>query len=360
MIANQSNFALIMAGGVGSRFWPTSTVSFPKQFQDLTGHGRTLLQQTIDRLAGILPETNIYILTNARYLTLVKEQLPELDEKQIICEPALRNTAPCILYAALKIQQQDKNANMIVLPSDHFIDHLGAFQANVALAFARASQHDELITFGIPPNQPHTGYGYLEVEDKKAPISAITKFTEKPNLEKAKAFLNAGNYFWNSGLFVWSCNSIISAFKRYQPKMLRIFEEGIPYFDTAEENSFLQREYPKAENISIDYAILEPSTNIVMLKASFMWNDLGTWSSLYDQLTKTAEENVAVKAALVSTQANGNMIYSSSGKIVVLKGLNNYVVVDEDKVLMIYPKGDDQSVKELRQQTKDKFGEDLS
>ena len=360
MKESQSNYALIMAGGVGSRFWPTSTASFPKQFQDLTGCGRTLLQQTVDRLEGILPLENIYILTNADYLSLVNAQLPELHQKQIICEPALRNTAPCILYAALKIQQLNTVANMIVLPSDHFIDQLEAFQANVLLAFERAKQQDELITFGIPPTSPQTGYGYLEVEDKKAPLSPIVKFTEKPDLEKANAFIKEGNYFWNSGLFVWSCRTIIKAFERYQPEMLRLFQAGIPHFDTPAETDFLLSEYPKAENISIDYAILEPSSNILMLKASFLWNDLGTWTSLYDQLSDGMESNVSVKAKLIAEEAKGNMVYSSSDKIIVIKGLADYVVVDEDKVLMIYPKGDDQSVKELRQKTKDQFGEDLA
>ena len=360
MKKSQSNYALIMAGGVGSRFWPTSTVSFPKQFQDLTGCGRTLLQQTVDRLEGILPAENIYILTNTDYLSLVTTQLPELDKKQIICEPALRNTAPCILYAALKIQQLNDEACMIVLPSDHFIDKLEAFQANVLLAFERAKQQEELITFGIPPTSPHTGYGYLEVENQKAPLSPIVKFTEKPDPEKARTFIKAGNYFWNSGLFVWSCRTIIKAFERYQPEMLRLFQVGIPHFGTPAEADFLAGEYPKAANISIDYAILEPSPNILMLKASFLWNDLGTWTSLHDQLSEQRASNVSVKAKLIAEEAKGNMVYSSSNKIVVIKGLEDYVVVDEDKVLMVYPKGEDQSVKKLRQITKDQFGDDLA
>lgn len=358
MKTTQSYFALIMAGGVGSRFWPTSTASFPKQFQDLMGNGRTLLQQTVDRLEGVLPMSNVYILTNERYLTLVKEQLPVLSANQIICEPDLRNTAPCLLYAALKIQQKDQQASMIVLPSDHYINHLNAFKANVALAFERASNKDELITFGIPPTNPNTGYGYLEVHEQQATISRILKFTEKPTLEKAKTFLNAGNYFWNSGIFVWSCDSILKAFGKYQPAMLKLFQAGIPYFETDEEEAFLKREYAKAENISIDYAILEPSSNIVMLKASFLWNDLGTWSALYNQLVDEKQKNLAIKARLIADDAQNNLVYSSSKKIVVLKGLNDFVVVDEDGVLLIYPKNNDQSVKELRQKTKEEFGED--
>ena len=360
MKENNHYYALIMAGGVGSRFWPTSRASFPKQFQDLTGIGRTLLQQTIDRLEGIVPKENVYILTNEGYKSLVEQQLPGLSSDQIICEPVMRNTAPCILYAAQKIHHKDPDATMLVLPSDHFIDHLDAYKVDIQLALKRAASEQELLTFGIPPNSPHTGYGYLEVQDKSAQITAISQFTEKPTLEKAETFLSAGNYFWNSGMFVWSCASILNAFAKHQPDMHALFEAGKAYFDTPQEQVFLAKQYPKADNISIDYAILERASNIVMIKASFLWNDLGTWSSLHEQLAQTKEDNVTVKAHLISDQASGNMIYSSKEKVVVVKGLKDFVVVEEEGVLLIYPKGEDQSVKDLRAQAKDQFGDEIA
>ncbi len=360
MKENNHHYALIMAGGVGSRFWPTSKASFPKQFQDLTGVGRTLLQQTIDRLEGIVPEENVYILTNEDYKSLVAQQLPTLSSDQIICEPVMRNTAPCILYAAQKIHHKDPAGTMLVLPSDHFIDHLTAYQADVQLALKRAASGQELLTFGIPPSSPHTGYGYLEVQDKTAQITSISQFTEKPSLDKAEAFLSAGNYFWNSGMFVWSCASILNAFATHQPDMLALFEQAKAYFGTVQERAFLAKQYPKADNISIDYAILERASNIVMIKASFLWNDLGTWSSLHEQLANKSDDNVAVKAHLITDQASGNMIYSSKEKIVVVKGLKDFVVVEEEGVLLIYPKGEDQSVKDLRAQAKDQFGDEIA
>ena len=349
-----------MAGGVGSRFWPTSREAFPKQFQDLSGSGRTLLQQTIDRLEGVVPLEQVYILTNEGYRSLVKEQLPALSLDQIICEPVMRNTAPCILYAALKINHKDPLANMLVLPSDHFIDHITSYQEDLRLALNRAAQKNELLTFGIPPTSAHTGYGYLEVEDKSAQITALKQFTEKPSIEKAEAFIADGNYFWNSGMFVWSCSAILAAFSLYQPEMLSLFDVGQTVFNTPREEAFLAEQYPKAENISIDYAILEQAKNITMIKASFLWNDLGTWSSLHEQLAQDTKDNVAVKAHLIAREARGNMIYSSSEKLVVVKGLEDFVVVDEDGVLLIYPKGEDQAVKDLRTQAKDQFGNEIA
>ena len=349
-----------MAGGVGSRFWPTSRESFPKQFQDLSGSGRTLLQQTIDRLEGVVPLEQVYILTNERYRSLVKEQLPALYLDQIICEPVMRNTAPCILYAALKIHHKDPLANMLVLPSDHFIDHIAAYKEDLRLALNHASKENELLTFGISPTSAHTGYGYLEVENKSVQITALKQFTEKPSLEKAEAFIAKGNYFWNSGMFVWSCSAILEAFSLYQAEMLALFDAGQSVFNTPKEEAFLAEQYPKAENISIDYAILEKANNITMIKASFLWNDLGTWSSLHEQLALQSKDNIAVKAHLIAKKASGNMIYSSSQKLIVLKGLEDFVVVDEEGVLLIYPKGEDQAVKDLRAQAKDQFGDEIA
>lgn len=349
-----------MAGGVGSRFWPTSRTNYPKQFQDLTGVGRTLLQQTFDRLTGLIPEDQVYILTNASYRDQVCEQLPTLGRSQIICEPAMRNTAPCILYAALKINKRNPSACMLIMPSDHFISDAKAFRANVQTAFEKAAAQNCFLTFGIPPDSPHTGYGYLEVTDKDASVSSIEKFTEKPSVQNAKSFLKAGNYYWNSGIFVWSCKTILSAFLDHQPKMYALLHAGIPAIDTTEEEAFLETNYPKAEDISIDYAILEKVEKIYVVKATFLWNDLGTWTSLHDQLAANKQENISVKARTIAEESNGNMIYSSGNKIIVIKGLDDYVVVDEKDVLMIYPKGQDQDVKELRKKTLDEYGDQFA
>jgi mannose-1-phosphate guanylyltransferase len=353
----KNNFALIMAGGVGSRFWPTSKTSFPKQFLDLTGVGRSLLQQTFDRLEGIVPPDQIYVLTNERYKSLVTEQLPNIGLEHIICEPAMRNTAPCLLYGALKIHDRNPNACTVVLPSDHFIGDLPLFKKDVLQALTHASLHNELLTFGIPPISPHTGYGYLEVEDKDKPFTSITTFTEKPSEEKAIDFFRAGNYFWNSGIFVWSTQVLLEGFKNFQPAMLSLFQAGIPTFGTKEEQAFLDAKYQKAESISIDYAILEKAQNISMIKASFSWNDLGTWASLYDQLTLGKEENVSVNAKIIAQESKGNMVYSSKDKLIVVKGLEDFVIVDQEDILLICPKGDDQSIKQLRDKAKD-LGDD--
>lgn len=360
MAQQNHNYALIMAGGVGSRFWPTSRTTFPKQFQDLTGEGKSLLQQTVDRLTGIIPFDQIYVLTNACYQSIVQKQLPSLTPSQIICEPVMRNTAPCILYAALKIHQLDPQGTMLVLPSDHFIGSISSYRKDVELALDRASQEEALLTFGIPPVSPHTGYGYLAVKSKEEKITEIQQFTEKPDEEKAKEFLASGKYFWNSGMFVWSCATILTAFAAHQPTMLSLFNRGDEVLGKAEEEAFLAQQYPKAANVSIDYAILEKAKNIAMVKASFQWNDLGTWSSLHDQLAANTTDNTTVNAHLITKEAKGNMIYTSKEKLVVLKGLDNYVVVEEDDVLLIYPKGEDQSIKVLRNRAKEQFGEDIA
>ncbi|MGB2404916.1 MAG: mannose-1-phosphate guanylyltransferase [Flavobacteriaceae bacterium] len=353
-------FALIMAGGVGSRFWPTSRSAFPKQFQDLTGSGKTLLQQTYDRLEGVVSPEQIYVLTNANYIALVNDQLPQLGLHQIICEPVMRNTAPCLLYAALKIHHRNPQAKMIVLPSDHFIANTSIFRKNALDAFKRATVKNELLTFGIPPQSAHTGYGYLRVEEKDSSFSPIVKFTEKPSEQNARSFLASGNYFWNSGIFVWSSQSILAAFELFQPEMLALFEEAIPFFGTQEEKTFLSEQYALAENISIDYAILEKAKNITMIKAGFFWNDLGTWSALHEQLAENSTDNVMVNAKVISEASKGNMIYTANEKIVVTQGLDNFVIVDEGDVLLIYPKGKDQSVKALRKKTTDEFGDSLA
>lgn len=355
---NKNYYAILMAGGVGSRFWPVSTQDFPKQFHDMLGTGETLIQKTFSRLSNIIPKENIFILTNERYNDLVFEQLPGVTKRQVVLEPAMRNTAPCILYAALKIQKENKDAIMIVAPSDHWIEDETAFTKNVQQAFDFCSENDALMTLGITPNFPNTGYGYIEFDKtSKDDIKVVNQFREKPDYETAKDFIAQGNFLWNAGIFMWSVNSVISAFKNNQPELYELFEQGIDVYNTNFEDDFIRDNYGKSENISVDYAIMESSKNVYVIPATFDWNDLGTWGSLYDKLDKDSEQNAIVNAQILAEDASGNMIRTNKDKIVVVDGLKDYIIVDKDEVLLIFPKAKEQDIKKVLQKVKDKFGE---
>lgn len=355
---NKDYYAILMAGGVGSRFWPVSTQDFPKQFHDMLGTGDTLIQKTFNRLADLIPEENIFILTNERYNDLVFEQLPSVTKRQVVLEPAMRNTAPCILYAALKIQKENEDAVMIVAPSDHWIEDEQAFSKNVKTAFEYCASHDALMTLGITPTFPNTGYGYIEY-DKAATkeIKPVNQFREKPDYETAKTFINQGNFLWNAGIFMWSSKSVIKAFKNNQPELFQLFESGYPSYNTDAEDAFIKENYEKAENISVDYALMEKSKNVYVIPATFDWNDLGTWGSLYDKLDKDDHANAIVNSKTLLEDASGNMIRSKKDKIVVVDGLKDYIIVDKDEVLLIFPKEKEQDIKKVLQNVKAKFGE---
>lgn len=349
-----------MAGGVGSRFWPVSTANFPKQFHDMLGTGQTLLQKTFSRLSQIIPKENILVLTNESYKSLVLNQLDDINESQALLEPAMRNTAPCILYASLKIKKQNPDAVMIVAPSDHWIEDEKAFLNNVETCFKACSNSDKLLTLGIKPTFPNTGYGYIEFDKKTSEdIKKVEQFREKPNYETAKNFLGQGNFLWNAGIFMWSVKTICNAFEAYQPALFELFRQGLPVYNTLDETSFINENYAKSENISIDYAILEHSKSIYVLPAAFDWNDLGTWGSLYDKLEKDAQNNAVVNAQTLFLGANNNIVSAQKGKIVVIEGLNDYIVVDKDDVLFICPKEKEQDIKAIREQVKQQFGEKL-
>ncbi|VAV83794.1 Mannose-1-phosphate guanylyltransferase [hydrothermal vent metagenome] len=355
---NKNYYAILMAGGVGSRFWPVSTQDFPKQFHDMLGTGETLIQKTFNRLSNIIPKENIFILTNERYNDLVLEQLPEVTKRQVVLEPAMRNTAPCILYASLKIQKENPNAIMIVAPSDHWIEDEKAFTQNVQQTFDFCSQNDALMTLGIQPAFPNTGYGYIEYDKKSSDaIKTVSQFREKPDYETAKTFLEQGNFLWNAGIFMWSVSSVIKAFQNNQPELFQLFEKGIAVYNTDLEDDFISDNYGKSENISVDYAIMEKSKNVYVLPATFDWNDLGTWGSLYDKIDEGKKDNAVVNARTLIKDASGNMIRSTKGKIVVIDGLNDFIIVDKEDVLLIFPKEKEQDIKELRQNVKDTFGD---
>jgi mannose-1-phosphate guanylyltransferase len=335
-----------MAGGVGSRFWPVSTAEFPKQFHDMLGSGDTLIQKTFSRLSKLIPVENIYILTNERYNNLVLEQLPIVKQAQVLLEPAMRNTAPCILYASLKIQKLNPNAVMVVAPSDHWIEDEVTFSDNLKQCFDFCSNEDALMTLGIKPTFPNTGFGYIEYDKSdENPIKSVSQFREKPDYETAKSFLTSGNFLWNGGIFIWSVKSILQAFEKFQPQMNSLFLKGFESYNTYSETTFINENYADAENVSIDYAILEKAKNVYVLPATFDWNDLGTWGSLHEKLDKDESNNAVVNATVLLKNASSNIISTSKDKLVIIDGLEDFIVVDKDNVLLIYPKSKEQEIK---------------
>lgn len=337
-----------MAGGVGSRFWPVSTTEFPKQFHDMLGAGSTLIQKTFDRLSQIIPAENILILTNEKYNDLVLEQLPMVKQEQVLLEPAMRNTAPCILYASLKIKKQNPDALMVVAPSDHWIEDENAFVENLQQCFDFCAQQDALMTLGIQPTFPNTGYGYIEFDKSdKNPIKRVSQFREKPDYATAKEFIDSGNFLWNGGIFIWSVKSITTAFDNFQPEMNTLFMKGYESYNTDREKDFISAHYAQAANVSIDYAILEKASNVYVLPATFDWNDLGTWGSLHEKLPKDDNNNAVVNATVILENASNNIIRTEGTKLIVIDGLNDYIIVDKDEVLLIYPKNKEQEIKAI-------------
>ena len=344
-------YGIIMAGGIGSRFWPESTAEMPKQFLDLLGSGKTFIQETFERLSKIIPPSQIYILTNKRYRALVKQQLP-VEDKQIISEPIMRNTAPAILYAAKKIHKIDPEAVFFVAPSDHFISNEEAFKKDIETGFEAASKKDLLLTLGIIPNSPHTGYGYIKFDkNEKGEIKKVLQFTEKPDLETANKFLSSGDYLWNAGMFIWSTESILKAFEKYLPGMFEKFTQVDSQLNTGEEKEAIKEVFPQLENISIDYGILEKANNVFVLPAHFVWNDLGAWNAVYQQLKNDETDNVVINSKLLADNSKGNLVKTKNKKVVI-KDLQDYAIVDTEEVLMIIPRKDDQKVKEYREKLK--------
>ena len=346
-----SNYCVIMAGGIGSRFWPMSTPNKPKQFLDVLGIGKSLLQMTYDRLKKIAPEANIFILTNASYADLVKEQLPQISEKQILCEPVRKNTAPCIAYAAAKIKAIDPDATLVVSPSDHLIIQDQRFEEIINIAINSAEKHKSIVTLGIQPTRPDTGYGYIQWADAKEVdndrVKKVKTFTEKPNLELAKDFIESGDFYWNSGIFVWNLPSIMKAFQSHLPEMYSQFEEGKGKYGTAEEMAFINNMYSSCENISIDYGIMEKAKNVNVVLSDFGWSDLGTWGSLHTQLSSDEHNNGVVGENVMLYNCADSVVHVGSEKLVVLHGLNGYIVVDTGVSLLVCKKEDEQKIKQF-------------
>lgn len=347
-----------MAGGVGSRFWPKSRNSFPKQFIDILGTGESLLQLTYKRFLKVCPASNIYILTNKNYATLVNEQL-QIDPGNIVTEPSRNNTAPCIAYASAKINAINKDANVVVAPSDHLILKEDIFLEKIRLALSYSSEHDALLTLGISPSRADTGYGYIKYAKNNTEIKKVVAFLEKPELESAKSYVASGDYLWNAGIFIWSIKSIRKALKLHTSSVFDLFEKGSAYYGTENEKQFVEENYPLAENISIDFALMEKANNVFTIPADIGWSDLGTWASLYD-ISKEANSN-SINTSRFDLQETTNCIISvNDNKAVMIKGLNDFIVVDDDRVLLIYPKKEEQSIKQASSRFIEKFGNQFS
>ena len=356
---NKNYYAVIMAGGVGTRFWPLSTQKLPKQFHDMLGTGSTLIQQTFNRFENLIPSKNILIATNQKYKDLVKEQLPKVTSKQLLLEPAMRNTAPCILYSAFKIYNENPDGIMVIAPSDHWIDDEKEFLKNIQTSFNFCSENEALMTLGIKPSSPNTGYGYIQHNTSENNIKKVLNFTEKPNLETAIQFLEEGNYLWNAGIFIWSVKSILKAFETHLPTMHTLFSKGKNSYNTASENTFIEENYASSENISIDFGIMEKATDVYVLPVEFGWNDLGTWGSLYDKLKKDKNRNATVGGFVIYRDASNNIVRTQSGKRVVIQGLKDFIVVEKDDVLLICPKSEEQEIKQITAAVKTEFGDDF-
>jgi mannose-1-phosphate guanylyltransferase len=342
-----------MAGGVGSRFWPVSTEEFPKQFHDMLGSGHTLIQKTFSRLSKLIPVENILILTNEKYNQIVLNQLPLVKPEQVLLEPAMRNTAPCILYASLKIKKQNPDAVMVVAPSDHWIENEDVFVANLQQCFDYCSTANALMTLGIQPTFPNTGFGYIEFDiTDQNPIKKVIQFREKPDYETAKSFIESGNFLWNGGIFIWSVKAIAESFEKLQPEMNALFLKGWEQFNTSEEKNWIAQHYASAENVSIDYAVMEKASNVYVLPATFDWNDLGTWGSLHEKLDKDRNNNAVVNATVLLNNSSSNIISTSKDKLVIIDGLEDFIIVDKDNVLLIYPKSKEQEIKGIVGQLK--------
>ncbi|CAN5455097.1 mannose-1-phosphate guanylyltransferase [soil metagenome] len=352
-------YALIMAGGIGSRFWPISRTSYPKQFIDILGTGKTLIQNTYDRFLKVCPPENIYVVTNEIYAGLVKTQLPAMTDQQILTEPVMRNTAPCIAYGSFKIESLNPDAVIVVAPSDHLILDEAAFVSTIEKSLQVASENNCLITLGIKPSRPDTGYGYIQYTERSLnnDFFKVKTFTEKPTLEIAKTFLQSGDFLWNAGIFVWSAKAIVNAFSQYLPEMHEIFADARPVYNSDNEKTHVHQAYQQCTNISIDYGIMEKADNVYVLPSEFGWSDLGTWASIYDLAEKDYVGNAVIPSEKVIMYDSSNcMVNMPADKLVILKGLHNFIVVESNNTLLICPRDEEQNVKQVVADVKQKFG----
>jgi mannose-1-phosphate guanylyltransferase len=359
----KNTYAVIMAGGVGSRFWPMSRSAHPKQFLDILGTGKTLLQQTYERFNNkICPSENIFVITHIDYVSLVKEQLPDIKDHQILAEPMRKNTAPCAAYASYKIGKINPKATIVLAPSDHLILKEETFVKAIKSTVRKAREENCLLTLGIKPTRPDTGYGYIQFKegevcsyDKR--IKKVKSFLEKPNLEMAKFFIQSGDFLWNSGIFIWDYTSIKSAFEKYAPEIANIFGEGQDKFNTPDEATFIAKAYALCPNISIDYAIMEKAENVYVRSSILGWSDLGTWGSLYTHIPKDKNENAVIGKKVMLYDSKKCIINVPKDKLVILQGLEDYIVVESDDILLVCKKQDEQQIRNFVNDVKLKYGE---
>ena len=354
-------YCVIMAGGAGTRFWPVSRQPRPKQFLDILGTGRTLLQQTADRFLKIIPRENILVVTHKNYFALVSEQLPELQPEQILLEPSRRNTAPCIAYATARIRKENPNALMVVAPSDHLIGNEDAFLDQVQKGFRFSAAEAGIVTLGLMPSRPDTGYGYIQYHQTPHvdEVCKVKTFTEKPNEDLARSFVSSGDFLWNSGLFISSVKTMEEAFRTFQSEMFQVFLEMEQLFKTPEESSALELAYAQCTNISIDYAILEKAGNVYVIPSEFGWSDLGTWGSLYENSDKDSSGNAIVGKRVLLHDTQNCVVHMPKNKVVVIQGLDAYIVVESDGMLLICRKENEQEIRQMVSNVKVQFGEEF-
>ena len=357
-----NNYCIIMAGGVGSRFWPFSRNSRPKQFLDFFGTGRSLLQLTVDRLRGLVPVENIIVATNAAYRDLVIEHIPDILPENILLEPCRRNTAPCIAYAAAHIMAKTKDANILVAASDHLITDTDAFRKTLQTALQYVNDHNDIVTLGMMPTRPETGYGYIQLAGAKKPLGLngdaiydVSRFREKPDYETAKQYIESGDYLWNSGMFVFNLQTIVAAFKTHLPAVWQVFENGKDVMGTAEEQAYINEHFHECENISVDYGIMEKAPNVMVMPSDFGWSDVGTWGSLYELSDKDQNENVIINAEANFYDSHRNIVTLEKGKLAVIEGLEDYIVAESEGVLLICRKHSEQQIRQFVADADPKF-----
>ena len=351
-MAKSSNHLVIMAGGVGSRFWPMSTTEHPKQFIDVLGVGKSLLQLTVERFKGLVEPDNVWVVTNQKYSDIVKQQLPEMPESNILCEPCRRNTAPCIAYVSWRIKSKNPKANIVVTPSDHIVTNTVEFQRVIKQCMKFTSETDAIVTLGMKPDRPETGYGYIQADLSTASlrnkeIYRVDSFREKPNVETALGYIQKNNYFWNAGIFIWNVNTIVNAFRIYQPAMAKIFESMLPIYGSEKEQEVINERFPECESISVDYAIMEKAEEIFVCPADFGWSDLGTWGSLLIQSKKDMYGNACIGTDINIFESHNCIVHTTQEKKVVIQGLDGYIVAENNDTLLICKLTEEQRIKQF-------------
>ncbi len=357
---NNERYCVIMCGGVGSRFWPFSRDNMPKQFLDFFGTGRSLLQMTVDRVRPVVPVENIILVTNAKYASVIREQLPEIPAGNILFEPARRNTAPCILWATHHIAARNPEAVITTLPSDHLVLKENAFVEAIESGMDFVAGGGRLLTLGIKPTSPNTGYGYIQLGAEVEGCDDVRKvksFTEKPNPEMARLFVDSGEFFWNSGIFIWRADDVLKAFDEFCPDMAQLFDSGRKYYNTSLENEFIDANFQNAQSISIDYAVMEKASNVYVKTVDLGWSDLGTWKALYEISPRGAEGNVTQNCKVIASGCSGSVFAVTGDKIIVASGLKDYIVADNGNALLIFPIADEQKIRQVVNDVKSRFGD---